>query len=105
MAGEMIVGVAIFSVIAMVLLFGWISSEYAKASEKAPESALSNKVADVSTEKENASDELPEPPVMRQGNGERVPLQERVKPIKPKLALTPARQDTAYGYPVIDKSE
>lgn len=102
MIGETIAGVAVFTVIALILVFSWLCSESAKGSEKPSESALAGKVTDVSTEKENVSDELPEPPGMRQGNGERVPLQKRVQPIKSKVTSTPARQDVAYSHPVID---
>lgn len=102
MAGEAFVGVAIFSIIAIVLVFGWLSSEYAKGSTRLSGSALAEKVPNVPTQKENASYELPEPPAMRRGDGERVPLQKRVQPIKRKDTVTPARTDTAYRQPVVD---
>lgn len=102
MAGELFVGVAIFSIIAIILLFGYLCSEYAKGSVRASESALAGKVVDVSTEQKNASEEPPEPPAMRQGNGERIPLQKRVQPIKSKPSTTTGRSDTAYHHPVID---
>lgn len=85
MAGEAFVGVAIFSVIAIVLVFGWLSSEYAKGSTRLSGSALAEKAPNVPTNKESVSDELPEPTPMRQGNGDRVPLQKRVQPIKKRL--------------------
>ena len=102
MAGEAFVGVAIFSIIAIVLVFGWISSEYAKVSTRLSVSALGEKAPNVPTHKENASDGLPDPTPMRQGNGERVPLQTRVQPIKKKATSSTARSDTAYRQTVVD---
>lgn len=102
MMGESIAGVAIFCIVAIILLFGWLTSEYTKGSVRAQESVPTESVPDVSTKEENVSEELPEPPPMRQGNGERVPLQKRVQPIKHKPTTSTGRSDTAYGHPVVD---
>lgn len=84
MLGEVVIGVAML-VVGLIVSF----LIYLNENVKKEESTL---------DKEDLK-----PPPMRQGDGKRVPLQERVQPIKPAATTTTGRSDTAYGYPVIDQ--
>lgn len=100
MAGELFGGVAVFMIILIVLVGGWLSSKFAKESghvepERVPvvgdRSVLKSMV-------DNPPKEEKETPMVTP----RKPLKDRVQIVKTKPNTFGGRQDTAYNHPVID---
>lgn len=100
MAGEVLSGVAVFMIILIVLVGGWLSSKFAKESgHVAPERVPV--VGDRSVLKsmvDNPPKEEKEAPVVMP----RKPLKDRVQIVKARPTTSGGRQDTAYNHPVID---
>lgn len=98
MAGEVFGGVAVFMVILIVLVGGWLSSKIAKDSGRVQPERVPV-VGDRSVLKSMVDDQpIKEEAVVVP----RKPLKDRVPIIKEKPTTYGGRQDTAYNHPVVD---